>query len=448
MLKRSKNIRFSVLFSFAALLLIPACDAPVADESGASGEAAATANDDSETADDGAEPLVTIIDAGPDAAKEAQEALILAEQGDVIEFGEGTFEFDSSLSLDGTNNITIRGQGLEKTILDFSKQKKGSGGEGMKVKSSDFLLEDLTIQNSPGDAIKITDSTGVTFRRVRTWWSNGPSTENGAYGMYPVMCKNVLIEHCVAECASDAGIYVGQTENTIVRYNKASRNVAGIEIENTVGADVYENVATGNTAGLLVFSLPGLTIKNGRQARIYDNEVYDNNLDNFAPAGNIVALVPRGIGLMVMANNDVEIFKNDVRDNKTTNCAIVAFTDTPTHKAPADFNRFAQGIHIHDNEFAGGGTEPVGPWAALWNKVEQGPMPDIVFDGLVDEDKLVDGKLPAELGISISNNGDATFVNLNMPEVLKGGEPEFIDDLSLYAGKLDPLPEIKIPGVN
>ena len=405
-------------------------------------EVAAQAAEDSE---DGT--LITRISAGPQAAKQAQEALILAEAGDVIEFGEGTFEFDGTLSLDGTDDITIRGQGLEKTILDFRKQQKGSGGEGVKIKSNNFLMEDLTIQNSPGDAIKVNDSTGVTFRRVRTWWSNGPNTENGAYGFYPVMCKQVLIEYCVAECASDAGIYVGQTEQTIVRYNRASQNVAGIEIENTIGADVYENVATGNTAGLLVFSLPGLTVTNGRQARLYRNEVYGNNLANFAPKGGIVAAVPAGIGLMIMANNDVEVFENQVHDNKTTNCAIVSYQDTEKRTAPEGFNRYAEGIHIHDNEFANGGTDPEGKWAELYQSVEQGPMPDIVFDGLVDPGKLVNGKLPDELGIRISNNGDATFVNLNLSAVLAGGEPAFSKDLSVYAGKFDALPAISIPGV-
>ena len=445
MQKSLQKINPSLLCALAVLLLVPACDAPVAEQEN---ESAAATTADAGDATNEADQFVTLISAGPEAAKQAQEALILAEEGDVIEFGEGTFEFESSLSLDGTDNITIRGQGLEKTILDFSKQQKASGGEGVKIKSNNFLLEDLTIQDSPGDAIKVNESDGVTFRRVRTWWTGEPKTENGAYGFYPVMCKNVLIEYCVAECASDAGIYVGQTENTIVRYNRASRNVAGIEIENTVGADVYENVATGNTAGLLVFSLPGLTIKNGRQARIYNNEVYDNNLDNFAPEGNIVALVPRGIGLMVMANNDVEFFENTVKDNKTTNCAIVAFSDTKTHQAKSDFNRFAQGIYIHDNEFSGGGTDPHGRWAEIYRKVvPEGPMPDIVYDGLIDEEKLVDGKLPPELGIRISNNGDATFVNLNMKTILEGGEPDFITDKNLYVGKLDPLPAVNIPGV-
>lgn len=394
-----------------------------------------------------AEPLMTTIKPGPNALKEAQEALILAQPGDVIEFAEGTFEFTGTLTLDNVDDITIRGQGIEKTILDFSKQHKAAGGEGIKVISNNFIIENLTVQNTPGDAIKINESTGVTFRRVRAWWSNGPDKNNGAYGLYPVLCKNVLIEHCVAECASDAGIYVGQSEQTIVRYNRASENVAGIEIENTIGADVYENEAVGNTGGLLVFSLPGLTIKNGRQTRLFKNKVHDNNLANFAPKGAAVSGVPAGTGVMVMANNDVEIFENDIHNNKTANCAIISFQDTKKKKGDPGYDRYPEGIYIHDNRFAEGGTEPEGELAGLYAKTVGVPIPDIVFDGLIDPEKLVDGKLPDELGIRISNNGDATFVNLNLKKVLEGGEPQFITDMSSYEGRIGPLPAVSIPEV-
>lgn len=132
----------------------------------------------------------------------------------------------------------------------------------------------------------------LTIRRVRTWWSDGASEQNGAYGIYPVMCSDVLIEHCVAQFASDAGIYVGQTRRAVVRYNRAEQNVAGIEIENTVGADVYENEATNNTGGILVFSLPGLQLKNGSHTRVFKNRLHDNNHPNFAHQGTMVASVP------------------------------------------------------------------------------------------------------------------------------------------------------------
>ena len=42
------------------------------------------------------------------------------------------------------------------------------------------------------------------------------------------------IEHCIAIGASDAGIYVGQSNNIIVRNCEVFQNVAGIEIENSI----------------------------------------------------------------------------------------------------------------------------------------------------------------------------------------------------------------------
>lgn len=392
-------------------------------------------------------PQVVLIQPGNDAEKQAQEALILAEAGDIIEFAEGTFEFKGTLSLSGIADITIRGKGMDKTILNFTGQRSGSGGEGIKIKGDNFTIVDLCIQNAPGDAIKVEDSKRVTFRRVKTTWTRGPSEQNGAYGIYPVLCSDVLIEHCVAECASDAGIYVGQTERAIVRYNKAERNVAGIEIENTIGADVYENDAANNTGGMLVFSLPGLKVKNGSQCRVYKNRLIDNNHPNFATAGAIVSTVPPGTGLMIMANDQVEIFDNDIRGNSTTNCAIVSFLTAQRKFDDAEYDPFPEAIYIHDNRFADGGKSPQGPVGKMFEQVAGLPMPDIIIDGVNNPNKLVDGKLPENERIYVSNNADASFANLGMAAMLQGGTPEISRDLAAHTGKLPSLKPIVISGV-
>ncbi len=303
----------SSLIGLVLVVLLGCADAPPASssnlETSAGTESAESGNQIPENR--------IVIEPGPDAQMKAQEALILAEPGDVIEFASGKFEFDGTLSVDGVENVTVRGQGMEQTILNFAQMKAGKGGEGMKVKADDFTIENLTIEDTPGDAIKLQDCNGLTMRRVRTWWSGGPNTDNGAYGLYPVLSKHVLIEYCVAEGASDAGIYVGQSQGVIVRHCQAERNVAGIEIENCIGADVYNNVANNNTGGILVFSLPGLTIKNGADCRVFDNEIASNNHENFAKEGAMVSTVPPGTGLMIMANDRVEAFENKFTDNHT-----------------------------------------------------------------------------------------------------------------------------------
>jgi hypothetical protein len=57
--------------------------------------------------------------------KHLQEQLIGAKPGAVIELPEGKFQFDRTLSLT-VDKVTIRGKGMDKTILSFAGQKEGA----------------------------------------------------------------------------------------------------------------------------------------------------------------------------------------------------------------------------------------------------------------------------------------------------------------------------------
>ena len=385
---------------------------------------------------------------GPDAQKRLQRAFIAAKPGDVIELAAGEFELSGTLSLD-VKDVTIRGQGADKTLLDFSGQEAGTGGEALQVTAGPIVIEDLAIENAKGDALKVTGADGVTIRRVRTEWTGGPDKDNGSYGIYPVQCKNVLVEHCVARGASDAGIYVGQSQNIIVRHNRATQNVAGIEIENSIDADVYENHTSNNAGGILVFSLPNLPAKNGRGCRVFKNEIIQNNHANFAPEGNIVAMVPPGTGLMVMAYDEVEVFENNFKDNGTVNVGILSYLVTEKKYDDPDYDPYPEGITIHHNKFSGGGDKPAGKMGTMLGALVGGQFPDIAYDGIVDEEKIVDGKLPDELKLMIHDNGDADFVNLDLtnfdPVRLKF--PKISRDLSAHAGSRTALRPVELDEV-
>jgi parallel beta-helix repeat protein len=431
---------------FVALLILGCNDSPPASSENSNDIANGPQSTNQAEAAPDDEAVRTVIKPGPNAQSQAQEALILAEPGDVIEFAQGTFNFNGTLTVDGATGITVKGKGMDKTILNFSKVQPGKGGEGMRVKANDFTIEDLTLEDTPGDAIKLQDCNNLTIRRVKTWWTGGPATENGAYGIYPVLSTNVLIEDCFAEGASDAGIYVGQSKQVIVRNCEAVRNVAGIEIENCIGADVYNNVAKNNTGGILVFSLPGLTIKNGSDCRVFGNTLSSNNHPNFAKEGAIVSTVPPGTGLMVMANDRVELFENKFENNDGASCLIVSFLVAQRKYDDAEYDPFPEAISIHDNTFADGGKSPQGEFLEAYSKVTGQPLPDIVFDGILDSAKLVDGKLPSELGFSITNNGSATFVNLDLGKSMAGAEPNVSIDMTPYAGELPAVKPVNIQG--
>jgi parallel beta-helix repeat protein len=339
----------------------------------------------------------------------------------------------------------VRGAGKDKTILSFKDQT--TGPEGMLVYANDFTLEGLTIEDSKGDGLKLNDGENLTIRGVRVQWTGGPKLTNGAYGIYPVKTKNVLIEDCEAIGASDAGIYVGQSHDVVVRRSHAEQNVAGIEIENTIGADVYENSTTNNTGGILVFNMPNLS-QAGYGTRVYNNKVFANNLDNFAARGTAVASVPAGSGVVVNSNSKVEIFDNDISDNRSANVIISSYFSTGyyTQKGvSANYDPYPRAIYIYGNRFKGGGDSPDGldikaMKVAMFGL--NGHFPDVIWDGYVDPKTAVKGAMPAGDRLCVQN-GDAAVLNLDGPNKYKNPKV----DTTPYRCELPKLPAISIPQI-
>ncbi len=312
-----------------------------------------------------------------------------ATPGALIEVPEGTFHFQRGLTL-RMDGVTIRGGGADKSILNFKGQI--AGAEGLHVTGNDFTIENLAIEDTIGDALKIQGGRNITVRGVRTEWTGGPSTDNGAYGIYPVQTENTLVEACVAIGASDAGIYVGQSRNVIVKNSRAEHNVAGIEIENTVGADVFNNIAANNTGGILVFNMPDLPAP-GHSTRVFNNEVLNNNTANFGAPGTAVAGVPAGTGILINANDRVEVFDNEIGNNQTANVLISSYfsaSHSPEGEVWEHFDPYPETILIQGNAFSGGGNAPdheaLGAVrTALYGSA--GSLPDIVWDGMVHPER-------------------------------------------------------------
>jgi parallel beta-helix repeat protein len=349
---------------------------------------------------------------------EAQRALINATAGSTVAFGEGTFKFKTGLSLD-VDDITIIGQGMDKTVLSFLGQTDGA--QGLLVTANDFTLEDIAFEDTRGDAVKIEGANRVVIRRTSVKWAGGPNETNGSYGLYPVQSKNVLIEDSYVSGASDAGIYVGQSENVVVRRNKAENNVAGIEIENCKKSDVYGNTATQNTGGILVFNLPGLQVGNGTQTRVYDNNVFANNTSNFAPMGNIVGKVPAGTGVVVLAAQQTEIFNNEIHDNKTNNIGVISYLVLGIPITDPTYDPFPTALHVHDNRISGISDGSNGALGALLllslpqAGITTGIVPDMAWDGIMDPSRMTGGEYMEQYKLCFRANGDADFINLNAP---------------------------------
>ena len=375
-----------------------------------------------------------------DAYTEIQEALILASPGDIIKLSNGIYELEDSLSID-VDGISFIGSDINKTILSFEKQQ--TGAQGLLITSDNVTLSDFAVVNAKGDAIKAKGVDNIKFIKVKTEWTGGPKETNGAYGLYPVESTNVLIDNCVAIGASDAGIYVGQSQNIIVKNSRAEFNVAGIEIENSYFADVFNNIATNNTGGILVFDLPGLPQQGGHHVRVFNNKIINNNTDNFAPEGNIVGEVPRGTGVIVQANSLVDIFENTIGGNETINMAIVAY---PYETEDESYNPHPRNVQIYDNTFGKSGYRPdleTGELAKMLYELSGGNMPDIFWDGVVPFSSLLSSKTKKE-AIILGNNKDATFLTINPIKFMLPFFDPVVRDYDWFRGDIKPLAEVTI----
>ncbi len=374
-----------------------------------------------------------------DPYTEIQEALILANPGDIVHISEGFYKLEDSLSID-IDNLTLQGDGLNKTILSFKDQM--SGAQGLSVTSDGVTLQDFAVEDAKGDAIKVKGVHGISFIRVRTEWTNGPDELNGAYGLYPVESKNVLIDSCIAIGASDAGIYVGQSENIIVKNSRAEFNVAGIEIENSYYADVFDNHAENNTGGILVFDLPDIPQQGGHHVRVFRNKSINNNTDNFAPEGNIVGEVPRGTGIIIQANSHVEIFENDIGGNDTINIAIVTYGYETEDK---NYYPHPRAIQVHNNRFTKSGNNPdleTGELAKILYELSDKNMPDIFWDGILPMKQIIFGQ-PDNEKLILGNNGSATFLTINPIKYMLPIFNPVERNYDNYRGAITPLPEVK-----
>jgi parallel beta-helix repeat protein len=315
---------------------------------------------------------------GGDVQEKLQTALLDAKPGDTVMIAAGRYELTDGLSLD-VANVTVKGAGPDATFISLKNQK--SSGEGFLITSNKVTIRDLTMEDAKGDGIKSKGVDQISFVNLKVVWTEGPKSTNGAYGVYPVSSTNVLIDRVTVNGASDAGIYVGQSKNIVVKNSTAEFNVAGIEIENSMNADVHDNLSTHNAGGILVFDLPNLPQMGGHSTRLFHNRVVQNDTQNFAKKGAIVGEVPTGVGFMILANRDIHVFDNEIDQNKTAAVLVVSYTRSYDDLT---YNPMPRDISVHDNKIGKNGWDPQFPGGAVIAAAMGGSVPPVVWDGVTN----------------------------------------------------------------
>ena len=299
---------------------------------------------------------VTLISFEAASFSEDEFIIYLTEDpnGKTFSFGPGTFSFTNTIPLADIDNLTIKGSGINDTYFDFSNSTSTTGEGIAAIDCSNLLFCGFTIQNTNGgNGITARNITGLRFDGVGIVWPE-ISSDNGAYGIYPVESDDVIVENCYAQGGVDAGIYSGQNQRVIMRNNVMTLNVFGMEAENNIDVEIYGNEFTRNTVGLLVYDNAGVSrIKSGSNCKVYNNTFTNNNETNFAELGSSLAAdVPPGFGILYAATSALEITSNTFVDNECGGIIGVAYFLVDFNfdpNADSTFTFLNEDVYIHGN---------------------------------------------------------------------------------------------------
>jgi len=276
-----------------------------------------------------------------------QEAVGKANPGDLIRIYPGTYHETVYIDKDDISVQGVREDG-EWATLDG----KGELNDAILYSGNGVLIENMKIMNYKGNGIM--GQAGNNFVIRNNW-----VFDTGVYGIFPEFGKNGLVSHNVLSGIEDAAIYVGMCDNIDVRNNEVFNSVAGIEIENCRYALVEDNYIHDNTGGILTFITPGLPIKTCKHVIIRNNFVMNNNHVNFGQEGSLVASLPRGTGIIVMAADSVYIENNIIAGNNNVGVVVSDLSFGAQISKDAEVDPTPEHVVILDNVMMNNGSDPV-----------------------------------------------------------------------------------------
>lgn len=251
-----------------------------------------------------------------------QKAVDAAEPGDTVLLAPGTYRQSVAIT---TSDITLRGQGANRTVLMPAATGKGAcaeEGNGICVTGTDSKpvknvgVRSLTVRGFTKNGVWATGTEELKVRYVT-------AEKNGQWGIAEERSTGSVISHNVTENNGDAGLFVANTvdteegardaEETVIRHNRTAGNRVGLTVRRLRNLSVTHNDATGNCAAMFVVgdeSTPRAGHLNVKWNRVHANNKY-------CPATPRLPFL-QGSGIVLTGVEETVVAFNRVENNRGT----------------------------------------------------------------------------------------------------------------------------------
>lgn len=305
-----------------------------------------------------------------------QAAVNAADPGDTVRVLAGDYREDhaGSWAVHITKPVKLIASGKVR-LLPNRDQTSGIVAEGVPGGEIDGL--DIV-----GFTVEGFNNNGIWLAYVKNFNIEGnTSIDNQENGIWPTLSANGQVKKNVAYGSKDSALWIEASENVRIIDNDIHHSPTGVEVtlsrdlviehndihDNTVGIGLYHPGA----AGLPQETWPTWPFGN---LRVSENHVHDNNLPNTATGGE-VALLPPGLGMLILGTSDVSVKENRIERNDFVGVAMmdwcVALGDPGCQATalPAGYEHTAvDATRIVENKFSGNhtgsGPPPFGPLAS------------------------------------------------------------------------------------